>query len=77
MARNDSMTKFTQRVEDYLRLRRSLGYKLHDHARLLRRFAAHLDLVGGEFVTVELALGRRAWRRFSSRRSGARARRAS
>jgi hypothetical protein len=35
------MTSFVQHVEDYLRLRRSLGYKLHDHARLLRRFAAH------------------------------------
>ena len=58
MARGDAMTKFTQHVEDYLRLRRSLGYKLHDHARLLRRFAAHLDLVGAEFVTIELAL---AW----------------
>ena len=41
------MTNLTQHVEDYLRLRRSLGYKLHDHARLLRRFAAHLDLLGG------------------------------
>ena len=48
MARGDAMTKFTQHVEDYLRLRRSLGYKLHDHARLLRRFVAHLDLVGAE-----------------------------
>ena len=58
MARGDAMTTFTQHVEDYLRLRRSLGYKLHDHARLLRRFAAHLDLLGVEFVTIELAL---AW----------------
>ena len=41
---------------DYLRLRRSLGYKLHDHARLLRRFADHLDAIGAEFVTTELAL---------------------
>lgn len=29
------MTRFAQHVEDYLRLRRSLGYKLEDHARLL------------------------------------------
>jgi integrase/recombinase XerD len=50
------MTSFAQHVEDYLRLRRSLGYKLHDHARLLRRFAAHLDAVGAQFVTIELAL---------------------
>ncbi|HEY8624525.1 MAG TPA: hypothetical protein VIL82_00830, partial [Solirubrobacteraceae bacterium] len=50
------MTSFVQHVEDYLRLRRSLGYKLHDHARLLRRFATHLDAIGAECVTVELAL---------------------
>jgi integrase/recombinase XerD len=50
------MTSFAQHVGDYLRLRRSLGYKLHDHARLLRRFAAHLDAIGAEFVTIELAL---------------------
>ncbi len=35
------MTSYAQHVENYLRLRRSLGYKLEDHARLLRRFAAH------------------------------------
>jgi integrase/recombinase XerD len=50
------MTGFVGHVEDYLRLRRSLGYKLDDHARLLRRFAAHLDAIGAECVTVELAL---------------------
>ncbi len=50
------MTSFVEHVEDYLRLRRSLGYKLHDHARLLRRFAAHLDAIGTECVTVDLAL---------------------
>ncbi len=52
------MIAFVGHVEDYLRLRRSLGYKLHDHARLLRRFGAHLDTIGAEYVTVELAL---AW----------------
>jgi integrase/recombinase XerD len=52
------MIAFSQHVQDYLRLRRSLGYKLHDHARLLRRFAAHLDAIGAERVTIELAL---AW----------------
>jgi hypothetical protein len=52
------MTCFGQHVDDYLRLRRSLGYKLHDHAHLLRRFAVHLDAIGAELVTVELAL---AW----------------
>jgi integrase len=52
------MTSYAQHVDDYLRLRRSLGYKLHEHARLLRRFAAHLDATRAEFVTVDLAL---AW----------------
>jgi integrase/recombinase XerD len=50
------MTTFAQHVGDYLRLRRSLGYKLHDHARLLRRFADHLDAIGAEVVTIDLAL---------------------
>jgi integrase/recombinase XerD len=52
------MTSLTDHVDDYLRLRRSFGFKLHDHERLLRRFATHLDDVGAETVTVELAL---AW----------------
>jgi integrase/recombinase XerD len=50
------MIAFVQHVVDYLQLRRSLGYKLHDHARLLRRFAAHLDAIGAERATIELAL---------------------
>jgi hypothetical protein len=50
------MTSFVEHVDDYLRLRRSLGYKLDDHARLLRRFAVHLDTTGGECVTIDLAL---------------------
>ena len=57
------MTGFGRHVDDYLRLRRSLGYKLHDHARLLRRFAVHLDAIGAECVTVELALAGRSSRR--------------
>jgi integrase/recombinase XerD len=61
------MTRFGEHIEDYLRLRRSLGYKLHDHARLLRRFARHLDANGAECVTVELAL---AWALEPSVRSG-------
>jgi integrase/recombinase XerD len=52
------MTGYAQHVADYLRLRRSLGYKLHEHERLLRRFAAHLDAADADFVTIELAL---AW----------------
>lgn len=52
------MTRFAEHVDDYLRLRRSFGFKLVEHERLLRRFAAHLDGLQAETVTTELAL---AW----------------
>ena len=52
------MTSFSQLFEDYLRLRRSFGYKLDEAARLLPRFAARLEAAGAEFVTIDLAL---AW----------------
>ena len=52
------MTSFTQHVQDYLRLRRALGFKLDEHARLLAKFAAFADTTDAEFVTIELAL---AW----------------
>jgi integrase/recombinase XerD len=51
------MTRFAEHVDDYLRLRRALGFKLEEHARLLPKFAAHLDAVGAEVVTIDLALG--------------------
>jgi integrase/recombinase XerD len=50
------MTAFVEHVEDYLRLRRSFGYKLDEAARLLPRFAARLEAAGAEFVTIDLAL---------------------
>jgi hypothetical protein len=52
------MTTFTEHVDHYLRLRRGLAFKLEEHARLLPRFAAHLDAIGAEFVTVDVAV---AW----------------
>jgi integrase/recombinase XerD len=52
------MIAFVQHVETTCGCARSLGYKLHDHARLMRRFAAHRDAIGAEFVTIDLAL---AW----------------
>jgi integrase len=51
------MTTFAEHVDDYLRLRRALGFKLDEHARLLPKFAAHLDATGAKSITVELALG--------------------
>ncbi len=51
------MTTFAEHVDDYLRLRRALGFKLEEHARLLPKFAAHLDAIGAEVVTIDVALG--------------------
>ena len=52
------MTSFADHVDDYLRLRRSFGFKLVEHERLLRKFATHLDELRAETVTTERAL---AW----------------
>lgn len=52
------MSAFAQHLEDYLRLRRSLGHQLADARRLLPRFVAHLDAVAASTITVEVAL---AW----------------
>jgi len=50
------MTTFAEHVADYLQLRRALGFKLDEHARLLRKFAVHLEAIGAEVVTIEVAL---------------------
>jgi integrase/recombinase XerD len=51
------MSTFAQPLADYLALRRSLGHKLADAERQLRRFVAYLELVGAEAVTLDTALG--------------------
>jgi integrase/recombinase XerD len=43
-------------LEDYLALRRCLGYKLERAGVVLADFVAHLDQVGAEHITVDLAL---------------------
>ena len=43
-------------VEDYLTLRRALGFKLADHGWLLRDFARYLERAGATVITTELAL---------------------
>lgn len=58
MAGGGTMTTFPEYAEEYLRLRRALGYKLVEPGRTLPRFAAHLEATGTEFVTVDAAL---AW----------------
>jgi integrase/recombinase XerD len=50
------MTAFSENLEEYLCLRRSLGHKLAEAGRLLPRFVEHLESTGAEFVTVEAAL---------------------
>jgi integrase/recombinase XerD len=51
------VTTFAEHVDDYLRLRRALGFKLKEHARLLPKFAARLDTTDAAYITVDLALG--------------------
>ena len=50
------MSPLRQRVEDYLTLRRALGYKLEDHGRLLSAFVDDLEQAGTSTITVEAAL---------------------
>jgi integrase/recombinase XerD len=50
------MTALDQHVNDYLRLRRALGYDLAEAGRLLHRFVTHLDAAGIEHITVAVAL---------------------
>jgi site-specific recombinase XerD len=52
------MSALSQHLAEYLALRRSLGHRLADAARLLPRFVAYLEARGAEFVTLEAAL---AW----------------
>jgi integrase len=50
------MTGMRRAVEDYLALRRSLGFKLVQPGQLLADFAAFRDKAGARHVTSELAL---------------------
>ena len=43
-------------VEEYLRIRRALGFQLDDHARPLSAFIDHLERIGASTPTVEAAL---------------------
>jgi integrase len=52
------MTVLEQHLDEYLRLRRTLGHKLGHAHRYLPRFVSYLDEHGAEFVTIEAAL---AW----------------
>jgi integrase/recombinase XerD len=52
------MSDLRQAVEDYLRIRRALGYKLERDGEILPRFVDYLHANGADTITVELAL---AW----------------
>jgi integrase/recombinase XerD len=52
------MSALSQAVEDYLSVRRSLGYKLVDSGRLLPEFVTYLEAAGASTVSTELAV---AW----------------
>jgi len=50
------MKGLTEHAEDYLRLRRALGYKLERHGRLLPQLVAYLEAAGKRTITRELAI---------------------
>jgi len=50
------MTDFASHVDDYLRTRRALGFKLAFPGHVLPRFAAYLDAAGASTITVGLAI---------------------
>ena len=50
------MSALDNHVDDYLRLRRTLGCDLEETGRLLRRFAAELDAAGVTHITTQVAV---------------------
>lgn len=52
------MSELSLAVEEYLAIRRALGYKLEAHGRLLANFVAYLEAVGAQTVTADHAV---AW----------------
>src|SRR5437773_98743 len=52
------MSALDAHVEDYLRLRRALGFKLERHGLVLPQLVAYLEAAGAATVTSELAI---AW----------------
>ena len=50
------MTELQQILEDYLTIRRSLGFKLGRAEKLLNQFLAHMHHVGATIVTTDVAM---------------------
>ena len=51
------MTPVRAAMEDYLRIRRRLGFEMPQDGRLLEGFVEFLEQAGAERITTELALG--------------------
>ena len=51
------MSTLAAAADDYLRVRRALGYKLDRQGRQLLQFVAYLDRSGATTVTIEHAIG--------------------
>jgi integrase/recombinase XerD len=58
------VTTLRQRAEQYLTLRRALGYKLIDTEKLLMQFISHLEDTGASTVSTDVAV---AWARQPTR----------
>lgn len=54
--------ELTGHLQDYLRLRRALGFKLTFPGKVLPQFIAYLEAIGAQTVTIEAAI---AWTRLS------------
>ncbi|MFA6921136.1 MAG: tyrosine-type recombinase/integrase [Gallionella sp.] len=50
------MKPLTKAIHDYLALRRSLGFKLHDAGMVLEKFATFMEQQNAEYITTQLAL---------------------
>lgn len=50
------MTGLRLAVDDYLSLRRALGFTLVDTERLLRQFVCFAETLGADTITTDLAL---------------------
>ena len=50
------MSDLRRHAEDYLRLRRSLGFKLTLHGKVLAKFVDYLDAAGASGITTEMAV---------------------
>jgi integrase/recombinase XerD len=53
-----AMSALSGHVEEYLRLRRALGFKLERHGQILPQLVAYLEAAGASTITRELAI---AW----------------